>query len=102
MKVIQFAKENRNRAAERMFDVSESSIREWKKNKMSIINMPRNKYALRKGVAKWLILEERLVNWILENRQNGFIVTRNSVRLFALKWAKKNANESENFKATLS
>ncbi|GFS48190.1 hypothetical protein TNCV_2296001 [Trichonephila clavipes] len=28
---------------------------------------------------------------ILENRLNGLIVKRNSVRLFALKWSKKNA-----------
>ncbi|GFT97623.1 pogo transposable element with KRAB domain [Trichonephila clavipes] len=55
-----------------------------------------------KGVTKWPILEESVANWGLENRQNGFIVTRNSVRLFALKWSKKNANESKNFKKTFS
>lgn len=89
IKVIQFAKENGNRAAARMFDVGESSIREWKKNEMTIINMPRNKCALRKGIEKWPILEENVANWVLQNRQNGLIITRNSVRLFALKWAKK-------------
>ncbi|GFW30807.1 HTH CENPB-type domain-containing protein [Trichonephila clavipes] len=86
IKVIQFAKENGNRAAAMMFDIGESSIREWKKKEMSIINMPKKKCALRKGVTKWPILEESVVNWVLENRQNGLIVTRNSVRLFALKW----------------
>lgn len=102
IKVIKFAKENGNRAAARMFDVGESSVREWKKNEMTIINMPRNKCALRKGVEKWPILEENVANWVLENRQNGLIITRNSVRLFALKWAKTNPNESEHFKATTS
>ncbi|GFX70297.1 hypothetical protein TNCV_4617341 [Trichonephila clavipes] len=33
IKVIQFAKENGNRAAARMFDIGESSIRKWKKIK---------------------------------------------------------------------
>ncbi|GFU60735.1 pogo transposable element with KRAB domain [Trichonephila clavipes] len=64
--------------------------------------MPKKKCALRKGVTKWSILEESVANWVLENRQNGLIVTRNSERLFALKWSKKNANESKNFKATFS
>ncbi|GFX40388.1 HTH CENPB-type domain-containing protein [Trichonephila clavipes] len=97
IKVIQFAKENGNRAAARMFDIGESSIKEWGKNKMTIINIPKKKRALRKGVTKWLILEESVANWLLENRQNELIVTRNSVRLFVLKWSKKNANESKNF-----
>ncbi|GFS75306.1 pogo transposable element with KRAB domain [Trichonephila clavipes] len=64
--------------------------------------MPKKKCALRKGVTKWPILEESIANWVLENHQNGLIVTRNSVRLFALRWSKKNANESKNFKATFS
>ncbi|GFW52016.1 HTH CENPB-type domain-containing protein [Trichonephila clavipes] len=86
-----------------MFDIGESSMREWKKNEMTIINMPKEKCALRKGVTKWPILEESVANWVLENRQNRLIVTRNSVTfLFALKWSKKNANESKNLKAIFS
>ncbi|GFU60625.1 hypothetical protein TNCV_1730321 [Trichonephila clavipes] len=53
--------------------------------------MPKKKCALRKGVTKRSILKESVANWVLENRLNGLIVTRNSVRLFALKWSKKNA-----------
>ncbi|GFU60034.1 hypothetical protein TNCV_3238131 [Trichonephila clavipes] len=63
-----------NRAAARMFDIGESSIREWEKNEMTIINMPKKKCALRKGVTKWLILEENVANWVLENRLNGLIL----------------------------
>ncbi|GFW83074.1 hypothetical protein TNCV_4605011 [Trichonephila clavipes] len=56
------------------------------KNEMSIINMPKKKCALRKGVSKWPIPEESVANWVLKNRrQNKLIVTRNSVRLFVLK-----------------
>ncbi|GFT26988.1 zinc finger MYM-type protein 5 [Trichonephila clavipes] len=72
-------------------DIGESSVREWGKNEMTIINMPKKKCALRKGVKKWPILEESVANWVPENRLNGLIVTRNSVRLFPLKWSKKNA-----------
>ncbi|GFY36837.1 hypothetical protein TNCV_2567991 [Trichonephila clavipes] len=53
--------------------------------------MPKKKCALRKVATKWPILEESVANRVLENRLNGLIVTRNSVRLFALKWSKKNA-----------
>ncbi|GFV87275.1 hypothetical protein TNCV_5114931 [Trichonephila clavipes] len=51
--------------------------------------MPKKNCALHKGVTKWPILEESVANWVLENRLNGLIVTRNSVRLFALKWSKR-------------
>ncbi|GFX65051.1 hypothetical protein TNCV_451891 [Trichonephila clavipes] len=53
--------------------------------------MPKKKCALRKGVTKWPILEESVANWVLENRLNGLILTRKSVRLLSLKWSKKNA-----------
>ncbi|GFU54204.1 hypothetical protein TNCV_3618611 [Trichonephila clavipes] len=76
IKLIQFAKENGNRSAAKMFDIGESSIREWKKSEMTIINMSKKKYALRKRVMKWPILEESVANWALENRRNVLIVTR--------------------------
>lgn len=101
-KVIAFAKENGNRAAARIFGVNECSVREWKKNEAVIQNMPKQKCALRTGITKWPVLEENVAEWILENRQNGLIITRNSVRLYALQWAKKNSSQSENFKASTS
>lgn len=101
-KVIAFSKENGNRAAARHFGINECSVREWKKNEATILNMPKQKCTLRTGIAKWTTLEENVANWILENRQKGLIITRNSVRLFALQWAKKNPNESINFRATES
>ncbi|GFX39509.1 hypothetical protein TNCV_2668711 [Trichonephila clavipes] len=68
IKVVQFAKENGHRAAARMFDIRVSSIREWKKKEMTIINMPKKKFALRKRVTKLPILEEIVLNCFLENR----------------------------------
>ncbi|GIY10966.1 hypothetical protein CDAR_184111 [Caerostris darwini] len=69
IKVIQFSEENGNHAAARMFDVSENSQHEWKKNKMTITNMSRNKCALLKGVPKWLIIEESAANWFEKMNQ---------------------------------
>ncbi|GIY15541.1 hypothetical protein CDAR_391291 [Caerostris darwini] len=85
IKRIQFAKRNGNRAAARMFGVTENSKREWKKNEMTIITMPKNKCALRKAVMKWPIPDESVENCVLACHQNGLIVKINSVRLFALK-----------------
>ncbi|GFX28447.1 hypothetical protein TNCV_1152561 [Trichonephila clavipes] len=78
--LIQFANENGNRAAARMFDIGESSIREWEKNEMTIINMPKKKCALRKGVMKMTYSRRKCCK--LGNRQNDLIVTRNSVRSY--------------------
>lgn len=51
--------------------------------------MPRNKCAFSIEKIKWPILKESVVNWILENHQNGVIVTRNSICLFALQCTKR-------------
>ncbi|GFU28713.1 hypothetical protein TNCV_468941 [Trichonephila clavipes] len=53
------------------------------KNEITIINMPKKKCALRKGVTKWPILVESVANWVLENHLNGLIVTRNRVRFYS-------------------
>ncbi|GFX78816.1 hypothetical protein TNCV_1919491 [Trichonephila clavipes] len=42
--------------------------------------MPKKKCALHKGLTKWPILEESVANWVLENRQNGLIIPRNSLK----------------------
>ncbi|GIX99162.1 hypothetical protein CDAR_547151 [Caerostris darwini] len=70
IKVIEFTKENGNLAEARMFDVSERKM-----NRQLLICLG-TKCALHKGVTKWSILEESVANWVLENCQNGFIVTR--------------------------
>lgn len=100
-KVIEFAKENSNRAAARKFNVNECVIRGWRKNEAVITMMPKGKCALRKAKAKWPILEKTVANWVIENRQKGLNITRNNIRLYALKWAKMNKNDSVNFKATV-
>ncbi|GFS64056.1 HTH CENPB-type domain-containing protein [Trichonephila clavipes] len=92
IKAIQFVKEDGNRGWQQGYLILVEAP--------YVINIPKKKCALRKGVTKWPILEESIAYWVLENRQNGLIVTINSVRLFALKWSKKNANDRNFFKAT--
>lgn len=102
LKVVAFAIENNNCAAARRFDVSEKLVRDWKKNKSTIENMPKKKCALRGKPCQWPDLENVVKEWVFENRQSGYIVTKNSIRLFAHNWGKKNQKNSENFKATNS
>ena len=46
-------------------------------------------------------LEKYVANWGLEQRQDGYIVTRAKIRAYALKWAKSNQEQSKEFKATI-
>ena len=43
LRIIQFAEQNGNRAAEREFSVSESNVRLWRKSKENLEKMPRLK-----------------------------------------------------------
>ena len=45
LRIIQFAEQNGNRAAEREFGVSESNARLWRKSKENLEKMPRLKRA---------------------------------------------------------
>ena len=65
--------------------------------------MPRTKKAYRTGVAKFSELEKDLSEFVTECRQSGYIVTRNFIRLRALKMSKDEkykTQESDNFLAS--
>ena len=47
LQVISYAEEHGNRAAGRKFDVDESNVRKWRKNKEDIKKMPSMKKARR-------------------------------------------------------
>ena len=49
---------------------------------------------------KWPELEETTTEWVNLQQSSGFIVTRPTIRLQALKWAEKHRELSVDFKAT--
>lgn len=102
LKVVNFAKEHNNCAAARRYGVTEKMVRDWKANEDALKSMPRSKCALRRGTPYWPELEKHVADMVLEHRQNGHVVTRNKIRLFALQWAKSNPENSKGFKATVS
>ncbi|XP_067947275.1 uncharacterized protein [Watersipora subatra] len=84
LKVVQYAEtciNNRKTAAE--FGISEKQVRDWRKIKLELLEMPRHKKARRGLQTSFLNEENELKNWILNLRQEGYIVTRSAIRLKA-------------------
>uniref|UniRef100_K7FGA6 HTH CENPB-type domain-containing protein n=1 Tax=Pelodiscus sinensis TaxID=13735 RepID=K7FGA6_PELSI len=102
LKVVKFAKEHNNCAAARQYGVTEKMVRDWKANEDALKSMPSSKCALRRSTPHWSELEKHVADMVHEHRQNGYVVTRNKIRMFALQWGKSNPDHSKGFKATVS
>ena len=100
LSVINFAESNNNCAAARKYGVSEKLVRDWRKAREKLSKMPKAKCADRGRACSWPNLEENLKKWILDQRQSGFIVTRNAIRLKAKTLAK--AEKLTEFQASAS
>ena len=61
--------------------------------------MPKNKCADRGRECFWPDVDEAVNEWVLNQRKSGFIVTRNMIRIAALRMAKEKA--INNFKGTV-
>ena len=62
LKIIKFAEEHGNRAAQREFGIAESNVRLWRKSKENLQKMPRLQRADRGRKAAWPRLEQDLSN----------------------------------------
>ena len=89
LRIINYAEQHGNRAAEREFGISESNVRLWRKSKENLEKMPRLKRANRGKKAAWPELEIDLLEWITEKRNNGLAILPSMVRLKALQMAKQ-------------
>ena len=84
LKVVQFAQDcgsNRKAAAE--FGIDEKQVRQWKKMSNELQQMPRTKKARRGYKPAFPREEQELQSWVLDLRQNGYIVTRGAIRMKA-------------------
>ena len=88
LRIVNFAEQNGNRAAECEFGVSESNVRLWRKSKENLEKMPRLKRANRGKTAAWPELEVDLLSRITEERNNGLAILPLLVRPKALELAK--------------
>jgi len=65
LKVIKFVEENNNSAVDRHFAVSEKLVRDWRKQKKYLFEMPRTKRTKHYGVSLYIKLETALNDWVL-------------------------------------
>lgn len=90
LKVIELAKANTNRAAEREFGVTEKIVRDWraKESKMRDVSSQSVK-KMRTVISPYDQIEGTLKQWVIDMRSNGYIVTRATIRFRAKQLAKE-------------
>ncbi|KAG8175458.1 hypothetical protein JTE90_004151 [Oedothorax gibbosus] len=88
LKVVLRAEEANNMVAAREFGVHEKSVREWRTLKGVLKKSKKTAKAARGKAAQFPVLDQAVLTWVLESRQNGHNVTRTAIRLKALHLAK--------------
>ena len=64
--------------------MNEKLVRDWRKQIEKLKCMPKNKCSNQGKKCQWPELEDKLIVWIEEQRQSGYIMTRNMIRFKAL------------------
>ena len=100
LKVISFAEEKSNCAAEREFGVSEKMVRDWRMKKEKLSKTPKTVKKMRLGLSPYDDMEKELHSWIVEQRKNGYIVTMPTIRLRARQLAKETRFGYTDFKGS--
>jgi len=85
--VVKYAETHGNRAAGREFNVGESSVREWRKNKSSLLKLPRSKQAQLGSSAHYPDVEKQLLAWVEKRRDSGIAVSTVELRMEARRLA---------------
>ncbi|KAF4787660.1 zinc finger MYM-type protein 2 isoform X1 [Turdus rufiventris] len=83
LKAINHAKEHGNRSAAREFKVNESMVRKWRLQEDELRRAKKTKKSFRGMKARWLQLEDRLDQWISEQRAAGKRFSTVAIRLKA-------------------
>ena len=92
LQAVAEAKKSSNVQAAKLFGIVESSVRNWRKQKEKLKATPSYKCANRGSKCRWPHLEDKVSKWVSKNRENGFIITRSKIRLYALQEARKNGH----------
>ena len=79
LQVIKFTQESNNCAAGHEFCVSKKLIHDWRKQVEKLKCMPKNKCSNCGKPCQWPELEDKLLQWIVEQRQSRYIVTCNMI-----------------------
>lgn len=93
LRVVAHAVDKGNRSAGKQFNIDESCVRRWRSQRENILQIPRNKRALRGRSAVFPELEREVAAWITEKRKAGTGVSINVIRLKAKSVAQKQGLE---------
>ncbi|KAH8037376.1 hypothetical protein HPB51_009931 [Rhipicephalus microplus] len=100
LKVIEFALEHGKRAVGRKFDVDEKCVRRWCAQKKALQNTNIKKRAFRGKQCKYPDLEEELLRYVTEVRNDDFALTTDMLRMKALALARAKNIPAGDFKAS--
>ena len=82
--MVAFAETTNNSIAARRFSIHEKQVREWRKKKNALSEMPKAKKAARDRPPMYPELEEKLASWVEESRSEGLIITHTAIYLRVL------------------
>jgi transposase-like protein len=98
--VVEVAKEKGNREAGRLFNVGESSVRDWRKAESVLKTVHKKKRAMRFGRCLWPTIEKRLREWVVNERAKGVSISTVRVLKESIRIAKE--DNIKDFKASPS
>lgn len=85
--VIGFALEHGNRAAGREYNINESMVRKWRKQENELRQVRKTQKSFRGNKARWPQLEDKLEQWVMEQRAACRSVSTITIRLKAITMA---------------
>ena len=95
VKVAEYAIEHKNNVkAASFYGVNERQVRDWRKALDDLKKMDRTKKARRGASAQCPELEAALVEWVEDQTQSGYAVSRLGIRLKALRMCKEGLHPS--------
>uniref|UniRef100_A0A7N6B6A5 HTH CENPB-type domain-containing protein n=1 Tax=Anabas testudineus TaxID=64144 RepID=A0A7N6B6A5_ANATE len=89
LKAISHALEHGNRAASREFNINESMVRKWRQQQDVLRQVKKTKKSFRGNKARWPQLEDKLEQWVVEQRAASRRVTTVTIRMEATALASK-------------
>lgn len=89
IEIVNYAEIHGNRSAARFFELGESSVREWRSQRVLLSALPAAKRARRKRKEFWPDLEQELKDWVCLQRSEGKGVSTVSLKFKALQMARE-------------
>uniref|UniRef100_A0AAQ4PK96 HTH CENPB-type domain-containing protein n=2 Tax=Gasterosteus aculeatus TaxID=69293 RepID=A0AAQ4PK96_GASAC len=89
LKAISHAQEHGNRAAAREFNINESMVRKWRKYEDELRQVKKTTQSFRGNKARWPQLEDKVEQWVAEQRAASRSVSTVTIRMKAIALARE-------------